>query len=172
MTEPSTDIELIELAIEWEESARDFYSKVADALTATHPDMANFWKQMAIDESSHASILRASLAGMLLQDTSTELSSGTREIVANVRHQLKVAAARPIESLDDAYEIAHMLENSEINSVFHIYGIDTIDDESRASLLSEQMDSHVGRLEAYGGRFSKETRTSVKLTMPEPDEEM
>jgi len=143
---------LFTLSIETEMAAREFYEGLL-RLFGHNPRVARVWEEMRSDEEEHARFLeevRARLTPEQLQEPADpEMMRGLRNALMKFSPQ---GMLQSIRDLNDAYNYAHELENSEINSVLefiiHEYHIDPV---LRARLVEMYLQAHVKRLLALGG---------------------
>lgn len=84
-----------------------------------------------------------------------------RAMVSSVDRQLEAAAKTPVRTLNDAYDIAHMLESSEVNAVFELILIAPLDDEAKKELLRTQLEEHVDRLNSFGRTHDRSVREGI-----------
>jgi len=143
---------LFTLSIEAEMAAREFYEGLL-RLFGHNPRAARVWEEMRSDEEEHAHFLeevRARLTPEQLQEPADpEMMRGLRNALMKFSPQ---GMLQSIRDLNDAYNYAHELENSEINSVLEFiineYHIDPV---LRARLVEMYLQAHVKRLLALGG---------------------
>jgi hypothetical protein len=147
--------EILELAIQIEEGAASLYSSLAKRF-AHVAGMPAFWHGLCTDELEHAELL-LSVFKSLPRDTLNSMAQPgiCESINANI-DLLGNDLLEPVRNLDDAYELAHFLEFSEINAVFKYLSTQYIPGESRAELISSQIDVHQKKLvdfdEKYGDK--------------------
>ncbi len=128
--------DLFERAILWEKSARDLYLRIA--ALASRPEIAEQWRGS----------VRMSYA----------YSMSTNEL-------WECAASTEVLTLDEAYELAHELESSRINTVFGIL-VTPIDDSSSSAPLSAQFDEHLEVLRRLGERYDYALRARIAIDVP------
>ena len=139
---------LFEYAIELEKAAETLYRKLEE-MFAPYPEVALFWKHYADEEHGHASYLERIRAGVV-EDRLSRPADGV--ILQKVRQCLDTASRtglESIETLEDAYQLATELENSETNAVFEFMIINFSTDELARShqFLRTQLKTHITRLE-------------------------
>ena len=148
---------LFEYAIAAEHYARELYREFA-RLFAADPRVAAFWQRYAAEETGHARWLEQLLK---------KLPPETRDAPADfdklemARHMIKVPLAHAlakVETLEDAYQLAHELESSEINTIFEFLLFTFADDPQATQYARDQLSEHVARLTAG----FPETYTSVR----------
>lgn len=152
--------ELIDQAISWETELRDLYAGLSEAFPA-YPSINEFWKHMAIEESSHGTLLRDARAAIPDVQLSRRLGDSETQLVAAARETMAIASETAVRTLDDAYEIAHTLESSEINTIFRLLLMAPISGEDMGELLAAQFEEHIEKLNEFGLRYDHLFRKSV-----------
>lgn len=151
---------LMEQVIGWEEQLRDWYEAMSERFS-NHEEAAALFHQLAIDESSHAALVRRAREDMTADRLSQSLSRADLEAAEGARAAMTDLLRTPIDTLDAAYEAAHSAESSEINVVFHIVAIDTAQESSLRELLALQLEHHVERLTRFGADHPRDHRRHV-----------
>ena len=106
------------------------------------PGLANFWMGMHEDELGHARTLeeiRCALPSAALQN------AAPAEMWQNVQSTRKLMNKDPVgsvHSLDDAYELAHELEFSEINVLFNFLTSDVMTFGQQADITYANIVKH------------------------------
>lgn len=157
---------IFEKAIEIEKSAGRIYERFAK-LFSDFPKIASFWKGMNKDELDHAEWLaeiKESLSEeQLLSPPNYELILKTE----NVKFLLNRNSAKAIENLDEAYEIAHEIESSEVNNLFRLLTSKFISSEDRKKILLSEINEHQQKIMDFSKNFGdkvlrKETKTASR----------
>ena len=157
--------QLFESAISWEGEAREMYLALAEAF-AGHPAVRALWVQMANDEAIHAALLRQARDATPVERLAELLGPLESMHVPSVEAELAAAREAHLRSLDDAYELAHRLESSEIATVFELLTVGTFDESSRARLLANQLDEHLGQLARFAEAYPRSARLGIVLETP------
>ena len=143
---------LIELAIAAEQASQELYVRLTQKYSY-RPQVADFWQKMSLDENAHARSLekiRDSLTTEQLQAPvdPVVLEQAKRNASLSVEDKLN-----SISTLEDAYQLAHELEHSEINTVFEFITAEFISLDVQREFVAAQLKKHVARLgefpEAY-----------------------
>lgn len=141
---------LFQLALEAEKAARSFYQGLAQKFRHV-PEVAAIWQQMMRDEAAHIHRLEEIHVGLTPEQLGASVDAdiywkalGTRRFSAE--HSLGM-----IRDLEDAFQLAHDLEHSEINALFEFILSEFIDHETQRDLVLSQLKEHVARLEALEG---------------------
>ncbi len=156
--------DLVERAILWEGTLRDLYTELANAFPS-HPTVEAFWRKMAIDESSHAELIRVARDLTAPENLKARLDSSHLEITEAAERLISRIRSPRLETLDDAYELAHEIESSEINVVFRLL-ITPLDSTAKHLLVSAQFDEHIAALTRFGRDHDKEFRSGVRRETP------
>ena len=163
MSSTETTAELFKLAMAAEESAEELYLGLK-AKFAHQPEVAGFWREYAKEEVGHACWLESVCDKSSLEQLSAPADSS---IIEDARKFLRFSpqhALEEIANLEDAYQLANELENSEINVVFEFIITNFASDESAGSFLRAQLRDHIARLVTeFPARFtSAASRQAVK----------
>jgi rubrerythrin len=154
--------ELLELSLEFEQNARELYKKWSE-IFAKIPDVAAFWSELAADESVHARLLEDLRARPSPEQLTTIIESN---LIGDTKRLLVyLQKGQNIGNLDQAYQYANMIENSEINPLFEVIMSTFEPDEKAITLLRSQLNEHIGKLTyKFPKRFSRpELRQAIKV---------
>lgn len=151
---------LMAKAIQWESKVQRLYETLAD-MFRHESEVSEFWRQLAHDESSHLKLLREVESGMSEQERSVAVGEEQEAAALRVEEILAGSLLSQIATLDDAYEVAHRIEVSEVNGLFHLLVADSLPDGEHMENLSSQIDRHLDRLWQFGGKFSAERRKRI-----------
>jgi len=154
---------VFELAREAEERTKNFFAELAKRCTHL-PAIAAFWQGMSDDEAEHIRMLdeiRASLPDVQLRKPVAP------HIIWKAREMLQFFSEKNlgrIETLDDAYELAHELEFSEINTIYCFILEQFIPAEKRRSFLKAEIQAHQNKLTRFAQSFGDaRRRKEIKL---------
>jgi rubrerythrin len=149
-----TVAELFELSIAAERAAEEMYLGLA-AKFAHHQDVADFWRNYAGEEAGHARWLERTCNGSSPEQLSALADPA---ILENARRFLEFSpgiALEEIATLEDAYQQANDLENSEMNVVFEFIITGFSANETAGAFLRSQLRDHIARLMVeFPARFS------------------
>ncbi len=153
MSTPNTVAELFDLMIASERACETLYHELA-ARFVHHLDVADFWERYAGQEDSHAHWLQR------LRDRTppAQLAAPADPVMLqNARRLAQFSAAnalRSIHNLEDAYQLANELENSEVNAIFEFLVAQFAGDENTREFLHAQLLDHLARLaDAFPTRY-------------------
>jgi rubrerythrin len=153
---------LFELAINWETQARDLYANFAN-LFNHEPKVSAFWLQLSKDESGHIDVLKN-----ILEKTPTEkllmaVDNEQWNSVTRVEGLIKEASTRKVLTLDDAYELAHQLEMSEVNTLFKILVNDYLPNEERHKFILSDVKEHIDKLMKFGKEYTQSQKRRINV---------
>ncbi len=154
--------DLFEFAIGIELSSGELYSVLTKKFAHVE-GVASVFEALAKDEGKHAAELvkiRNSLAEPQLQEVVAREYALKIKYLGQFTSLIKAAAVR---NLDDAYELAHDLENSEVNRVFQMLATKYVPAERRKQFVASEFSQHTARLREISKQFSDRTsRRSVE----------
>ncbi|MCX6348321.1 MAG: hypothetical protein NTV79_02305 [Candidatus Aureabacteria bacterium] len=144
--------DLFRLARAAEAEARLFYRGLR-ALFAPHPAVASFWDRMYEDETVHCRellLIHAALPAAVrrLPADPQVLEKARRNALLPLRKDF-----RSISTLDDAFEIAHRLETSEVMVVFAFIREKYVPLTRRRSFTLSVLEDHLQRIMDFPQRF-------------------
>jgi rubrerythrin len=150
-----------QIAIECENLAAAVYREFKEKF-AHVPEIEEFWNDMIEDEKKHARYLEEIFNSL----TSDQLSGKAdpdllRELRAILELKLEDVTG-PVETLDEAYEVANKLENSEVNTAFRLLMNGFISAETRKKAIMNTLEIHLGRLIKFSDNYGdSEWRKSI-----------
>jgi rubrerythrin len=153
---------LFELAINWETQARDLYADFAN-LFSHEPMVSAFWIQLSKDESGHIDVLKDILNTISTEKRLMEVGKEQWTSVARVEGLIKEASTRKVLTLDDAYELAHQLEMSEVNTLFKILANDYLPDEEGHKFILSDVKEHIVRLMKFGKEYTQSQKRRINV---------
>lgn len=148
MNNTDTVADLFEHAITLERGAEDLYRQL-EKMFASHAEVAAFWRHYGDEENGHALYLERVRAGV---GAGRLAQPADEDMMRKVRDCLELASPARlanIKTLEDAYELATELENSETNAIFEFIILNFSTDElaKSHSFLRTQLNVHIARLE-------------------------
>jgi hypothetical protein len=150
--DPGTVEELFRLARAAETELKVFYRGLR-AIFARDPAAAAFWGRMYEDETEHC---RELLLIHHALPPDVRRSPADPEIVAAARRNLRMPLRekfRAIRNLDDAYTVAHDMENSEVMTVFSFIREKFVPLVRRRAFSLSVLEEHLGRIMDFPRRF-------------------
>jgi hypothetical protein len=157
---------LFDYAIELEKAAEDLYRNMAQ-LFSTEPKVVRFWEQYANEERGHAAYLERVRKAM----SPDELSKPAKKSILVQAHRSLQGTSqvdlRKVRNLEDAYQLALDVENSETNAIFDfmISNFSTGELAKSYKFLKMQLNLHVTKMERefpapYKSRSHREKLTA------------
>jgi hypothetical protein len=150
---PEETIEhLFEYMIEIEYKAAHFYETLSKLFSHV-PGLTVFWQGLVEDEIRHATVLQE--IGKLLTPEK-HLSRSDKKIwddVARIQRKLSKDLIGAINTLDDAYELAHDLEFSEVNAVFIFLAAECVPSDERKRFVRHEIEQHQKKLLDFSHKF-------------------
>ena len=137
--------ELFDLLIEMEKATQTFYLRLTE-MFAHEPRAAEVWWLMAADEGSHAQLLERTRDALTPEQLAAPAPPALLKSARAIIRFDPERALAGIETLDDAYEMAHAGENSEINAIFEILLSTYFPTDIQHTFIQSQLREHVDRL--------------------------
>jgi rubrerythrin len=153
---------LLELAINWETQARDLYANFAN-LFNHEPKISAFWIQLSKDESGHIDVLKDILNKTPTEKLLMKVNNEQWNSVTRVEGLIKEASTCKIQTLADAYELAHQLEMSELNTLFKILVDDYLPDEEEHKFILSDVKEHIDRLVKFGKEYTQSQKKRINI---------
>lgn len=136
---------LISALIEAENNAQRLYLRFME-LFSHEPEAAEVWWKMGADEAAHIRLLeqtRNSLSPEQLQALADPFWLETARTAARFSPERILAR---VQTLEDAYQEAHALENCELNAVFEFVMTEYFPQRLRREVIQNLLREHVERL--------------------------
>lgn len=151
--------DLIDQLIQAETAAQTLYLRLMETF-AHEPEAAEVWWKMGADEAAHIRLLeqtRSSLPPEQIQAPADPF--WLEQALAAARLSPEQTLAR-IRTLEDAYQQAHAIENSEINAVFEFVMTEYFPRPLQRAFVVNLLKTHVDRL--YGLRTTEWRQSILK----------
>jgi hypothetical protein len=143
---------LFECGIAAENAARDFYLGLIRKFSS-RPVVCALWKQMVEDEEGHARILTRS-RDSVPPDKLGEVVDAAMARKAEALCRLSVPEMlNSVHNLDDAYMLAHELENSDVNALFDFLKLKLVPRGEKDKFLPDLIESHLRKLMDFEKTF-------------------
>lgn len=143
---------LFEHAIEIEHKAAHIYERLAKLFEHV-PDMSDFWSDLVQDEMIHATTLQDVQKLLTPDQLSTRSNKKMWTDVTKIRHLLNEDLVGTIKTLNDAYELAHNLENSEVNAIFQFLTAEFVPSDTRRKFVVAEIAQHQKKLLDFSSNF-------------------
>jgi hypothetical protein len=151
---------LFELAINWETHAHDLFADFAN-LFSHEPKVSAFWIQLSKDESGHVAVLKDILNKIPAEKRLKEVGNEQWNTVTRIEELINEFSSRKVLTLDDAYELAHQLETSEVNALFKMLAIDSLPDEEVHTFIASEVTQHIEKLMKFGKEYTQSYRKLI-----------
>ena len=143
---------IFERAIGFEYKASDIFKEFSKLFSYAQ-EISSFWQELAEDEIEHAdtlqNICKSLTSEQLLSSCDEEMSM---KVDMTQRMLAKVSIAS-IKNLDDAYDLAHELEFSEVNAIFKLMAATFIHSQERKQFIISEIGKHQQKLVDFTRNF-------------------
>lgn len=140
-----TTEDLFKWATAAEKEAQAFYLGLSKKFSHV-PEVANFWQEMAEEERLHAEGLEEIFSSLTPQQQEAPADPDTLWKAQELSQFSAFRTLQRVKTLEDAYEITHELEYSEVNTVFEFILTEFVDDETQREFVITQLREHMARL--------------------------
>ncbi len=142
----NTTAHLFTLAIRAEREARDFYRELARKFQHI-PEAESIWEELERDEKAHIQALLDARSGLTPEQLQASVN---REVMWKAQAMQDFSVEKGLEAsetLTDAYQLAHKLEHSEVNTVFEFMMTEFVDEEDQRAFVTAQLREHLAKLD-------------------------
>ena len=143
---------VIQHAIKAEYSAREIYLQLLQ-MFAHVPNVSKFWQDLASDEAKHAYTLLKVRRSLSDEQLATAADRQLLDSIASTTFFLNKVSLDTVETLDDAYEIAHEIEYSEVNHLFKCLVGHFITHKERIQIVLSEIHEHQQKLTDFTENF-------------------
>lgn len=143
---------LFEHAIEIEYKAAHIYERLSKLFEHV-PGLSDFWSDLAQDEIRHAATLLDVQKLLTPEQLSARSNKKIWDNVTNTQHLLNRDLVGTINTLDDAYELAHNIENSEVNAIFQFFAAEYVPSDERKKFVVSEITQHLKKLMDFSSNF-------------------
>ena len=163
-SKPEKTIErLFEHQIEIEYKAADIYKRFSKLFSHVS-ELPAFWQGLHDDEIQHAITLQNVRKSLTPEQL---LSYSTKEMwhdIMIIQQMFSKDLVGSINTLDDAYELAHELEFSEMNTIFKFLASDLIPYDKQEELINSAIIQHKQKLLDFSRNFgNRKWRKGIKI---------
>ncbi len=148
---------LLDTLIELEQASQDFHLRL-QRMFAHQPEAKAVWWQMAADEALHIWLLEQAKASLSPEQRAAPVDPQVWEQVQALMAISPGAVLERIQTLEDAYQVIHELENYEFGAVLDFLLSEFFPAEFQQAFIRSQLREHLARLE---GLRTPEWRRSV-----------
>lgn len=155
--------ELFKCSIDIEERAFNLYEQLSKLFSHVQ-EVSAFWDGLAIDELEHMKMLKDIYTSLTQEQLLSPADKEIWENVINIQFLLNKDLIGPINNLDDAYELAHELEFSEVNNIFKFLTIEVVPFEEQKKIVIANINRHQQKLIDFSQNFGdKLWREQIKI---------
>ncbi len=152
--------QLLEIASGWESRAASCYREMSSLFSA-HPAIATFWNDMADEEDAHLTLLAQAGADICEETLAEPVDPALEQTVRDTDRMLDAECPDSVANLDDAYELAHLFESSEVNVIVRLLLARAVGGDHHQQWLTSQFEEHVEDLMAFGRSHPRELRRAI-----------
>jgi rubrerythrin len=127
---------------------REFMKKFAHM-----PEIVEFWNDMVEDEEKHAMHLEKVFDSLSQEQLNMKADPNLLGELRGVLGLKLEDVTSSVKTLDDAYEVAHNLENSEVNAAFRFLMKEFVSVKERQKAILNTVDVHLGRLMNFSDNY-------------------
>lgn len=143
---------IFECAIEIEYKAADIYKEFSQ-LFSHIPEISAFWQGLIEDEKQHADMLQDVRNSLTSEQLLSPCDKELLERVARIQRMLSKITIESINNLNDAYELAHELEFSEVNTIFKLLATEFVLSKERKQFVISEITEHQQKLVDFNRSF-------------------
>ena len=154
---------LFEIAISIEYEAANLYEKFSKLFSHV-PDIAEFWDGMQEYEIQHASILQNIRNALSLGELLTHATHEMWQDIHKTQHFFSTQLVRPINTLEDAYQLAHAIEFSELNGIFQFLASDLMPYDKQKEFIIANILKHQQKIIDFSRNYGDgEWRKEIEI---------
>jgi len=143
---------IFERAIEIEYKLAYLYKEFTQLFSHIQ-DISVFWKGLTADEVKHAKTLKDVRKALTHEQLLSSCDKEILEKIAGIQRLQSEILSKSVKNLDDAYELAHELEFSEINAVFKLLATEFVPSEKRKQFVASEIEQHQQKLMDFSHNF-------------------
>ena len=143
---------MFELAIRIEKSQQALYHKLSEMFSHLS-DVSDFWKGMEKDEMYHAKTLEKIRGSLHPYQLLTPADPSILRKIKEVLNTPLKERMNSIKTLNDAYDLSHEIENSELNMIFEFLVKEFESSEETKKFALEEIDYHLDKLMKFPQTF-------------------
>jgi rubrerythrin len=156
---------LLELAITAEQKNMEFYQGLSK-MFSHQSDAAFLWQGMVMEEVQHAQELENIRKSLTAEQLHAPVKGA---ILAQARKALMFSVSESLNSistLDDAYQTAHALERSEVNTVFSFITSEFVPGDKQKEFILWQLENHTQKMVKFPELFGDSESRKKILSKP------
>lgn len=137
--------QVVTTSIAAEKTFEQLYRRLAE-MFAEYPEVVEYWLKYAREEAGHARWMEKVNETATPEELNTPIDMATSEMVRTVANFSVEKALAGIKNLEDAYQLAVDLENSETNAIFSFVIQNVSLEASTADFLRKQLQEHISQI--------------------------
>jgi hypothetical protein len=127
------------------------------------PELDAFWRTMISEESAHEKLLKDARGLLNPEQLQAPADEKMWRDATRIHRMFADDLTKSIETLDDAYELAHDIEFSEVNAIFQFLTSRWIPEEKKSNLIHGVIEKHLEYLSSFGDKFGdRDWRKAIK----------
>lgn len=127
---------------------REFMKKFAHV-----PEIVEFWEDMASDEADHAKYLEEVRESLTHEERSRPADPKLMQELGEILELRLEDVTGKVKTLNDAFNFASELEDSEVNAAFRVLMRDFVNKRERRVFLQGIIDVHLARLMDFSKNY-------------------
>ncbi len=161
---PEETIErLFELAIENEYKLADIYERFKKLFSHV-PGLPAFWQELHDDEIQHATTLQNVRKSLTPEQLLSCFAKEMWDNAVRLHRMLSKDLVGSINTLDDAYELAHQIEFPEVNAIFKFLSSKLIPSDKQEKIIDSVIVQHQQKILDLSRNFGdREWRKEIKI---------
>ena len=150
-------------AADYETRCSEIYTELS-ARCDSVPSVAAFWDSFAKDEINHAEMIQEIHRSLTQQELSAPPTDDQWESLLATEDFLACVKVQSVHDLEEAYELAHEIENYELKIISQLFVNEIIKNNQLVDFMKAQLDEHIHRLEEIGTQWgSVAARRAVRF---------
>ncbi|HIE37719.1 MAG TPA: hypothetical protein EYH30_01555 [Anaerolineales bacterium] len=138
---------LFDRLIRGEKATQTFYLRLSE-MFAHEPRAAEVWWKLAADEASHIHLLEQAREGLTAEQLAAPADPEFLRVARNAAAHSPEEGLAQVQTLEDAYQLAHATEHTEFNAVFEVVISELFPVAVQRPFVRSQLQEHVDRLGA------------------------
>lgn len=139
-------------AIEIEYKLAEIYGQFSRLFSHVQ-GLSAFWQGLSNDEVRHATSLRAARESLAPNHLLMPCDKGVWDNVMRIQRILNKDLVGAINTVDDAYELAHDMEFSEVNVIFKFLTAEFVPSDERKQFVHSEIAQHQRKLLDFSLKF-------------------
>lgn len=163
---PNTTRNFLTTALECENKAADTFMALSEMFGHV-ADVSALCLAMYEDEKKHIALLECIKTEMPEEGSLLPVERNAWEFVKASSLFMEKDLIGGIATFGDLHEVAHELENHEIMLVFRLFSLKTVPLAARRSIIENQIDRHMQKLDELDRMYSRHIGAGIKARRKE-----